>query len=1204
SRFASETTSSPGTVYLQLASDVPDEGELIVDNRNAVPVHYSIYETAASLGDLETVTYYFKKITLRNNGALSISSNNTLIATNQIVVQGDPARTGFLLEGGELRVPANFKIENFFVGIRNVGKPASFDPEGSLTIGSEGTFYVDQLHTLNSDLVIGSGGVLTHFANLWSGARHYFKEEPEETLNKVNLTINGNLTIHNGAGIDVIAQGYPAYEGPGRASSVNNTGGSHGGRGGGATVTPAECYGSITDPRTLGSGGVTTKGGGAIILNVTGKIINNGFIKADANDGSYYTGAGGSINITTGTLEGDGPITADGASCTGNYPGGGGRVAIALNDSGADFNTYAGVISANSGTKSGMVNAQKAAPGTVYLRKPGQAHNQGILFIDNGDNTDASFTEISAYVTDTEVGDVVISDKTTLMLSTNQSLTINRNFTNLGKVAPHEKSSLIFINASSVSKIKGSSSLGGIKVTEPGKILEFEAGDTFSLAPDCQLILRGSSSSKVTLRSSAASDWFLNLDETVEKDVEYVNVKHSNASGGDKIIARNSTNSGNNTNWEFITVVPGESIVWTGTENSLWYLSENWNLLRAPVETDVIIIPAGCANYPVFDVDRTVYRLNMEPDAFIDLNHFNLTIVDSAQISGSIITRGKETLHILRNLDFVGGSFIPSFSTLLLEGTGVQNINLANLSFYRIQILNQTGSVIFQDGFTAERELLCKPLSGTCNLVFKNGIYAYIRDLSLYSTSGTVKLRSDSSGNAWNLAVSGYRSVAGVNVSDCNASYGLAILAESSVNAGNNQNWIFNPPITRWTGTQNTNFFNADNWSPAVVPGPGDRVIIDTAKPLISYVPISVLDLTIGGGSETPSVTINAQLNVTENLTILENGLLTLNQPSEIGNNLHIHAGGTLTHSVNRSVALGETNKLDLTILGNLFIDEDGKIDATGKGFPTKQGTGTAEVTGGASYGGLGDPMGATTYRGPCYGSVIAPTNIGSGGSGTAGGGAVLLKVTGETRVDGLIAADGGIGYTHTGAGGSINIQTGTLRGEGIIQTLGGDGTQSGQAQGSGAGGRIAIVLSGPGADYSSFLGAIQSYGGPGGYASKGGGAGTVYLEKATDKPRKGTVIIDEKRGNLLRVTEFPSAEGFTPRETDIATFRLRSSTNLRLTNDFTVGDIWLESSKAVLDLNSYTLHVNTSCHELGSGIVSNWGNITWLCPGTVLIFQ
>jgi len=48
----------------------------------------------------------------------------------------------------------------------------------------------------------------------------------------------------------------------------------------------------------------------------------------------------------------------------------------------------------------------------------------------------------------------------------------------------------------------------------------------------------------------------------------------------------------------------------------------------------------------------------------------------------------------------------------------------------------------------------------------------------------------------------------------------------------------------------------------------------------------------------------------------------------------------------------------------------------------------------------------------------------------------------------------------------------------------------------------------------------------------------------------------------------------------------------MRLTNDFTVGDIWLDKANAVLDLGGNTLTVNTREHPLTPGTVLNYGAI------------
>jgi len=66
-----------------------------------------------------------------------------------------------------------------------------------------------------------------------------------------------------------------------------------------------------------------------------------------------------------------------------------------------------------------------------------------------------------------------------------------------------------------------------------------------------------------------------------------------------------------------------------------------------------------------------------------------------------------------------------------------------------------------------------------------------------------------------------------------------------------------------------------------------------------------------------------------------------------------------------------ETNRLRVTIGGNLIVGSNASINATGVGFSTQRGPGYL-VTGGAAHGGHGDPAYGQCS---CYGSVVAPTN-------------------------------------------------------------------------------------------------------------------------------------------------------------------------------------------------------------------------------------
>ena len=94
--------------------------------------------------------------------------------------------------------------------------------------------------------------------------------------------------------------------------------------------------------------------------------------------------------------------------------------------------------------------------------------------------------------------------------------------------------------------------------------------------------------------------------------------------------------------------------------------------------------------------------------------------------------------------------------------------------------------------------------------------------------------------------------------------------------------------------------------------------------------------------------------------------------------------------------------------------------------------------------------------------------NLGSGGYGTSGGGAVILNIANTLVVNGSIIANGAGGSNQTGSGGSIYLTAGALTGTGT-GLLSADG---GGSSGGGSGGRIAVIAS-----TSVYSGSYQAYG-------------------------------------------------------------------------------------------------------------------------------
>ncbi len=226
-------------------------------------------------------------------------------------------------------------------------------------------------------------------------------------------------------------------------------------------------------------------------------------------------------------------------------------------------------------------------------------------------------------------------------------------------------------------------------------------------------------------------------------------------------------------------------------------------------------------------------------------------------------------------------------------------------------------------------------------------------------------------------------------------------------------------------------------------------------------------------------------------------------------------------------MAAGEV--LDLTVTEVLTIDSGGLLSATGKGYPgaatsSAQGGAPAGVTGstsdtGGSHGGPGAAHDGGT-AGATYDSVYLPYQAGGGGSyeslpGGAGGGVLVLKV-GELVLNGTIASRGdkrGNVYPNrggAGAGGSIVIDAGIVRGSGLIDASGGDNEACEWWSGAGGGGRVALyagslVSFAPETQIKSWGGGIYYCQNMNGW--RYAGAGTVFVK--TSSSTYGALYID-----------------------------------------------------------------------------------------------
>jgi len=372
-----------GTVYEKSASQT--YGSLRIDDTN---VTSSVAATPINSSNL----------TLNTLDSLAITNKTNAILNKDLTI----LNTSFDVNTGTIFTVNNSLTSNSLTTLTNSGT-FNFSTSGNWVSNSLATVTLAGTLTLNTytlptinTVTINSGGNLTTTQNT---------TVPNTPYKTINLIIN-DLTINSGGTIQTNYLGYTVGlnstngNGPGGGiySTLHGAGGGYGGNGGNGNGTGGSAYGSITEPTDLGSGGSGSNGGnttnqgnggGAIKLNITGTLTNNGTISANGQNfssPSYQTGggSGGSIWITTNTLAGTGTITANGGNGSSSGAGGGGRIALYY-----QAKTLSGAVTANGGTGS-----YGGGAGTVYEPNTPETGLTNAVFSPNPNpiSTGATFT--------------------------------------------------------------------------------------------------------------------------------------------------------------------------------------------------------------------------------------------------------------------------------------------------------------------------------------------------------------------------------------------------------------------------------------------------------------------------------------------------------------------------------------------------------------------------------------------------------------------------------------------------------------------------------------------------------------------------------------------------------------------------------------------------------------------------------------------
>ena len=1190
-----------GTIYCETADDTPHEGWMILKGNGTDPTENKLYY--ADPFTYQYTTLHFARLTVTNNTLLRIGAGYTLNLAGTKLETADASgiRNGLAIDGGTLQV-AEGEDWDFDYRVRywnkGVTPPINVLSGGQLLVASPaktfefdvtvaGLLQSDYLLAFEKNLTVLSGGEVRQA----SGAS-------ASPTAKLQLHVNGDLTVAEGGRIHADERGYSIGKSP-QGTVDNGWGGAHGGYA--LNTTGVENskfipYGSIVNPLTHGSGGSNSNygkaGGGIILLTVDGTLTVNGSITSNSAKSQYYPGAGGSINLTAGSLAGTGTIAANaGASDNQKSTGAGGRIAVRLTGKDADFSSYTGKFTAY-GSCSNYKGGLCGAAGTIYLKTAAQEEAAGTLIIANSPTTTRSTGGstplwINADNPTLAFGDVIIGPKAKVTLAANTALTVSGSFSN-GCAFVAGAGSTVTLAGLAPAQISGSTTFETLECVTPGKVVT--VADGAKITAKTLANFTGEAESPVTLKPAVpGGTWTLDASSGV---ATFANVDLGGCQSVTALTVQGGTDlGGNSENVKIVNVEP-KALTWTGAVSGNWSADGNWSSAdgeaRAPLAIDTVTIPVTARN-PALSSAASCAALAVAEGATLDLADKALTVAGDLTVAGTLSASGAQVISVGGDLA-ISGAFVRGNSTVALTGAEVQTVTSAS-PFYGLSV-SGVGADFKADvtclGFTAGGE-------AEQTIRFAGRLDANVFKVTGDLAAAAVSLLPLADGGAWSLLA--YASdVKGVKVKSCDASAGLPVMPAGSADLGGNANWLFTDTRTLWDGTTE------------LAPGADVVVVSGAVATIASDIALGSLEL-----REDAQLTVTAAVPVERNVLVGTRATLLWNRPSTIGGQLVVLDGATLTHSANTSK---ETNRLVLDVAGGGYLAADGKIDVSEKGYGPGYGPGHGAGNGGswnaaASHGGWG-------YKGnqdamSSYGSFACPTNCGSGGifTGTpstyaAGGGVVNLAFGGTFTAYGDILSNGGAGGYYTASGGSIWIKAAALVGSSTISARGGTGRNLDY----GAGGRVALWLTGEGEDFSEFSGAVDAYGGF--FASEANSsAGTVYRKTAADN---GVLTLrntpNAVREDSMDRTDFPATRICDPEEGEGVSLVVADHATLSLTRDMDVSSLVFEGASPRILLNGHTLRVHCynpyrkTGYPAGVTVVEDGGEIVWNEPGLMLIVR
>jgi filamentous hemagglutinin family protein len=236
--------------------------------------------------------------------------------------------------------------------------------------------------------------------------------------------------------------------------------------------------------------------------------------------------------------------------------------------------------------------------------------------------------------------------------------------------------------------IRGSHTFNDFTVTEPGKSIYFEAGETQTILG--AWTVQGAYGEHVRLISTEpGSYWYVNPEGL--RDISYAWVEDAYNISPDIIVMTESTNRGGSFNWD-------PTGTWTnGNSTGIWSDSGNWSGLGGAVPgagDDVLFDGTSTADSSIDAFGGAITNFTVAAGYTGTIN-FATTLTASGNYSqaNGTVNLGSQTFNVNGNFALSGGSFNG--------GTGDLNVDgMVTISGGTLTAPDSTGSFLVGDDFT------------------------------------------------------------------------------------------------------------------------------------------------------------------------------------------------------------------------------------------------------------------------------------------------------------------------------------------------------------------------------------------------------------------------------------------------------------------------------------------------------------------------